>query len=253
MAAEYDSTDEFRGARFRRTDLSGATFRDCDFSGVRIVGSLIAGLEVDGWYGPSGGRVVVDDVDVTAFVAAELDRRHPEREPVREARTAEQIRDTWTLLEELWADTLAHAERLPEESRQERVRGEWSFVETLRHLVFAVDAWVGRMILGEDPGFHPLGLPPTDYPSDGVRKLGLDPDARPSYDDALTALVDRRIQVRAVVDVVTDEELEQVRTGVPAPEWGRESHSVRACLRVVLDEFCAHRRYAERDLRRLEG
>jgi hypothetical protein len=249
---EYDSTAAFRGAGFRRADLTGATFRDCDFSGVRIIGSLIADLRVDGYVGESGGSVVVNDVDVTAFVEAELDRRHPEREPVREARTAEEIRDTWTLLEELWADTLAHAERLPESARQQRVDDEWSFVETLRHLVFAVDVWVGRMILGDDPAFHPLGLPPTYYAPDVVRALGLDLDGRPSYADALAALAERRVQVRAVVDVVTDDELDEVRTGVRVPASGEESHSVRAVLRVMLDEFCAHRWYAERDLRRLE-
>src|SRR4051794_40187253 len=160
---EYDSTDAFRGAVFRRADLTGAAFRDCDFSGVRIVGANLTGLRVDGYVGKTG--VVVNDVDVTAYVETELDRRHPEREPVREARTAEEIRDTWTLLEELWADTLAHAERLTEAVRQQRVEEEWSFVETLRHLVMAVDIWIGRMVLG-DPAFHPLGLPMTEYPPD---------------------------------------------------------------------------------------
>src|SRR5215211_2914 len=101
MPDEYDTTDAFRGARFRRADLSGATFRVCDLSGARIIGSRIDGLAVDG-YTTEGGGVVVNGVDVTAFVESELDRRHPEREPVREARTAEEIRDTWTLLEELW-------------------------------------------------------------------------------------------------------------------------------------------------------
>jgi hypothetical protein len=237
MPDEYDTTDEFRGASFQRADFTGATFRNCDFTGGRIIGSLIGELTVDGYWGEGGG-VVVNGVDVSAFVQAELDQRNPEREPAREARTAEEIRDTWTLLEELWADTLAHAEQLPEAARQERVDDEWSFVETLRHLVFAVDVWVGRMILGDDePVFHPLGLPPTDYAPDTVQALGLDPDVRPSYADALDALAERRVQMRAVVVVVTDEELDEVRTAVRVPGWGEESHSVRAVLRVMLDEF----------------
>jgi hypothetical protein len=247
---EYDTTDAFRGASFRRADLAGATFRVCDLTGVRIIGSRLDGLHVDGYRAGSGG-VVVNDVDVTAYVEAELDRRNPEREPVREARTAEEIRDTWTLLEELWGETLARAERLPEAARHERVDDEWSFVETMRHLVFAVDVWVGRMVLGEDPAFHPLGLPPTDYAPDTVRALGLDHDVHPSYADALAALGERRVEVRALVDVVTDEELDETRTAVRVPGWGEETHSVRAVLRVMLDEFCAHRIYAERDVRRL--
>jgi uncharacterized damage-inducible protein DinB len=251
MPDEYDTTDEFRGASFQRADLTGTTFRDCDFTGARIIGSLIGDLTIDGYWGEGGG-VVVNGVDVTAFVQAELDRRNPEREPAREARTAEEIRDTWTLLEELWADTLAHAEQLPEAARHERVDEEWSLVETLRHLVFAVDVWVGRMILGDDePAFHPLGLPATDFAPETVAGLGLDADASPTYADALAALGERRVQMRAVVDVVTDEELDEVRTAVRVPAWGEETHTVRAVLRVMLDEFCAHRIFAERDLARL--
>lgn len=32
MAAEYEQTEAFRGARFTRADLTGARFRDCDLS-----------------------------------------------------------------------------------------------------------------------------------------------------------------------------------------------------------------------------
>jgi DinB superfamily len=31
----------------------------------------------------------------------------------------------------------------------ESVGGEWSFIETLRHLVFATDSWIRRAILGD--------------------------------------------------------------------------------------------------------
>ena len=49
----------------------------------------------------STGTVVVDDVDVTAFVAAELDRRHPERVQLRGMRTAEDCRAMWDTVERL--------------------------------------------------------------------------------------------------------------------------------------------------------
>jgi uncharacterized protein YjbI with pentapeptide repeats len=146
MTAEQAST--FRGATFRRADfadatfqgadLSGATFRGCDFSHVRIVGSEITGLRVSGFVG-AAGAVVVDDVDVTEFVRSELDRRYPEREQLRDARTADEFRAMWDTVERLWAETLVRAEQLPEAVRHERVDDEWSLVETLRHLTFAVD------------------------------------------------------------------------------------------------------------------
>jgi len=40
-----------------------------------------------------------------------------------------------------------------------RIDDEWSFAETLRHLVHAIDVWLGKGVLGlEEADFHPLGL-----------------------------------------------------------------------------------------------
>ena len=178
MTAEYASTDAFRGATFRSADLSGATFRDCSFAGVRITGSDISDLQISG-YVESGGGVVVDDVDVTAFVRTELDRRHPERVQLRDARTAEDLRAVWATVERLWAETLARAERLPEDLRHERVDDEWSVVETLRHLVFAVDVWMGRMVRGGGADRStPAGLPADGLPRERRARAGHRPRTR---------------------------------------------------------------------------
>ncbi len=245
--AEYSSTDSFRGATFRGVDLSGARFRECDLTGVKIAGSVVGDLRVAAFAGELG-TVIVDDVDVTAFVTGELDRRYPERVQVREMRTAADYSAAWNTVEELWAETVGQAELLPETARNERVEDEWSFVETLRHLVFAVDVWIGQMISDPPTPFHRLGLPPTDYPRDRFEELGLDVNAQPSYAEVLAAHADRRGQVRAVIAATTDAGLGEIRTGVPAPVWGEESQSVGECLRVVITEHCEHRRYAIRDL-----
>ena len=142
-------------------DLSGAVFRDCDLSGARITSSMVDDLRVDGFDG-AAGSVVVDGVDVSAYVAAELDRRFPERVQVREAGTADELRAAWATVQGLWEQTLAEASSRPEAELHEQVGGEWSFVETLRHLVFAVDCWVGRMLAEVEHPFDPLGVPPTD-------------------------------------------------------------------------------------------
>ncbi len=252
MAAVYRRTDDFRGADFLGVDLAGATFRDCDLGGVRIVGSDITGVRISGYAGEAAG-VTVDDVDVSAYVSAELDRRHPERVQLREARTVEELRIVWATVEDLWSRTRTRAEQLPEELRHERVDGEWSVVETLRHLVFAVDVWMGRMVRGEDRPFHPAGLPPTDYPDAGAAELGIDLAARPSYEEAVALHDGRRRQVGDVLARLPEDELETIRTAAPAPAWGEESHSVRSCLGVVMDEHVEHRRYTERDLTALEA
>jgi hypothetical protein len=69
--------------------------------------------------------------------------------------------DGWAAVDEMWVPTIAAARRLPEAARQQRVAGEWSLVETLRHLIFVTDAWFGRAVLGEACPYHPLGLAPT--------------------------------------------------------------------------------------------
>jgi hypothetical protein len=242
VAEVYTYTDAFRGA----------TFRDCDLRDVRIVSSFVDGLVIRGFSGEAG-PVVVDDVDVSGYVAAELDRRHPERVRVREARTLAELRAAWDELSRLWDGTLARAGALPETALQERVDGEWSFVETLRHLVFAVDSWVGGWLRGEAAPFSPLALPPTDLPLEEWASIGLDASARPTVAEAASLFADRRARVGRVLDEVTAAELDEPRTAAPVPVWGEETHAVRACLGTVLREVCEHRRFAERDLAVLAG
>ncbi len=98
MAADYDRTDAFRGASFTGADFTGAdftgaNFRDCDLRQVKITDSWLVDVSVSGLV----GNFVVNDVDVTAFVEGELDRRHPERVQLRAMRTADDYRAMWDL------------------------------------------------------------------------------------------------------------------------------------------------------------
>ncbi|WP_205324597.1 DinB family protein [Glycomyces sp. YM15] len=252
MIATFDHTADFKGARFASVDLSGAVLRDCDVSDVKISGSAITNFRINGHAGELE-RVVVNDVDVTAFVNAELDRRHPERITLREVRSLQDLRAMWTLLESLWESTVARAMRLPEAALHERVDEEWSFVETLRHLVFATDVWIGRMLRGEKRPYHRLGMPTGDYPADRAVEIGVDTAARPSLAEVLEVRADRAAQVRAALADATEASLEETRTGEPAPGWGPETVAVATCFRVVLNEHCEHRQYALRDLAVLEA
>lgn len=249
MAAEYEHTDAFRDASFTGVDLSGAKFRDCDLRRVKVVDSWLIDLNISGLI----RNVLVNDVDVTAYVEGELDRQHPERAQAREMKTADDYREMWATLERLWAETVARAERLPEPARHERVDDEWSFAETLRHLVFATDAWASRTILDEPMPYHRLGVTHTSYPPADAATLGVDLDARPSYAEVLEARADRMALVRRIVDGLTDTELDRQCLRAPAPGYPEESRTVGACLRVVMQEECEHRRYAVRDLAVLEA
>jgi uncharacterized damage-inducible protein DinB len=252
MPEDYHQTRQFHGASFRESDLNGATFRDCDLRNVRIASSWVDDMRITGFDGRAG-IVTVDDVVVTEYVTAELDRRHPERVQVRQARTADEVRAAWATLEDLWALTVARAEALPEERRQERVEDEWSVTETLRHLVFAIDSWVGNMLLGEPAAYHRLGLAPTDFSADAARQVGMDVGATPSWREVLDAHAERRAKVRDVLATLRDEDLEQPRTGAMAPGEDPETVTVGHCLRVILNEHCEHRRFAVRDLAVLEA
>ena len=127
---------------------------------------------------------------------SELDRRYPERLQLRDARTAEDLRAVWETVERRWSETLSRAERLPEGGRLQRVDDEWSVVETLRHLVFAVDVWLGRMVRLEDRPVHPPACA-DGRPEGAPPELGIDLAARPSYDEAVATHAERGQQVRA--------------------------------------------------------
>jgi hypothetical protein len=244
MAETYQHTDVFRGARFTEADFTGARFRGCDLRGIKIVDSWLTDVDVSGLV----GSFVVNEVDVTAYVEGELDRRYPERVQLRDMRSADDYRAMWATVERLWAEAVARAEQLPEAARFERVDDEWSFAETLRHLVFATDAWAGRAVLDEPRPYHRLGLTHSDYPPGDAAALGVDLDARPSYPEVIAARDGRMALIRRIVDGLTDTELDRVCVAAPAPGYPDETRTVGRCLRVVMREECEHRRYALRDL-----
>ena len=79
-------------------------------------------------------NVTINGVDVGPLVEAELDRRDPDRAKMRPTDPAG-FREAWDIVERLWAGTVERARRLDPELLHESVDGEWSFIETLRHLV----------------------------------------------------------------------------------------------------------------------
>ena len=231
------------------TDFSGATLRDCLLRDTRLSNAWVEDVSITGVV----LGLVVNGVDVTAYVASELDRRYPERRQAREAATAEELRAAWGRISQLWSDTVARAERLPEAARFERVDGEWSIAETLRHLVFATDAWAGRTILDREAPFHPHGLSHTEYPRDSASAIGLDAEASPTWAEVRKVRRDRQADVDSIFVRLADIDLERACRRSPAPGYPEEHPTVGQCLHVVLGEECEHRRYAERDLAVLES
>lgn len=237
MSEEFEDRD-LSGSVFWAVDLSRATFRDVDLSGASISHALLDGVEIDAKI----DRLVINGVDVTDYVN-ERDRWYPLRAMVRPA-DPEGARAAWAALEETWAATIARAGRLTGARRHERVDGEWSLAETLRHLVMAMDKWFTAPILGES--FHPIGIPntgSTDFPWPGI-----DRDAAPSYDEVLAVRAQRSARFRAWLDELATPDLTR---GVEVLENG--AATVHDCILTVLEEEFEHHRYADRDLTRLES
>ncbi|WP_370619896.1 DinB family protein [Mumia sp. Pv 4-285] len=249
MAAEYAQTDQFRGARIHLCELAGLEVRDCEVSGLKIVDCYGSDVYLGGEF----GRVVVNDVDVTAYVQAELDRQHPARVLARDAASPDDYRAAWDAVETLWDATLVRARRLPEATLQERVDGEWSFVETQRHLLFASDAWLSNAVLEEAAAYHPLGVPAGGTPPDESTKLGLTLEASPTLDEVLAPRRARMATMRQVVDGLTEADLDRVCRRKPAEFYPARDYVVRHCLKVVLEEEAEHHRYAVRDLDALDA
>jgi hypothetical protein len=243
-AGEGGGSEQFRRARFDAADLRGARFADCDMTGVTIRDCWLVNVSISGYL----SNVTVNGVDVTDFVSAELDRRHPERVQYRECQTAGDVRAMWDTIERLWAQAIERAGRLPAAALDQQVNQEWSFAQTLRHLVFITDAWASRTVLDQDMPYHRLGLPQSWYPAADAAALGIDLAAQPGYDDILAARFDRMAVMRRIVAGLTDAGLGRLCRRSPAPGYPDEERTVIDCIAVVMDEEIEHYRFAVRDL-----
>lgn len=242
---------DLSGARFERVNLTGAHMRRINMTEVEIRGALIQdarliGLEmVNVEITGEVVNVTINGVDIGPLVDAELNRRTPERAKMRPNDPAG-FAEAWDILERRWDETVERARALPLAALHERVAGEWSFIETLRHLGFASAAWIGRLVLGEPSPWHPLDLPWSEAP--GWDGIPWDRDAKPSLDEIVALRRERQAMVRDVIAGLTDEQLVST-VSCTAPGWPQLSDfPFRECLLVVLNEEWEHRMFAERDL-----
>ena len=235
------------GEVFIEGSFRGATIRESDLTGLRIVGSWVEGLSIETFAGELDGALYVDGVDVAPYVTAELDRRFPERGPAREAVSAREIQDAWSAIQQAWEHTLARAATLDEEVLDASVNGEFSFLQTLRHLVLALDTWVGHMLDDPPSDWHPWGQPFTGLPPEAVAEMGLDVDAAPTLAEVTDVLRGRWARLDAHVAALTDDSLDDVISAQADPERF-VTETRRHCVKVLLNEHTEHRRYAVRDL-----
>lgn len=235
MAEEFSG--DLEGAVFWGADLSGARFRDVNLTNATISHAWLVDVDIDALV----ERVVINGVDVTDYVN-ERDPWYPLRAMLRPEDPAG-LRKTWAVLEGEWSKTVGLANALPEDELHVSVNGEWSFVQTLRHLVFAMDKWFTVPILGEP--FHPIGLPNTgsrDFPWPG-----LEYDLTPSLTEVLAVRAERATRVREYLDAVATSDFTR-----PIDVLENGSNPLLECIYTVFEEEFWHNRYALRDLGQLK-
>jgi DinB superfamily/Pentapeptide repeats (8 copies) len=244
--ATFTRSDELAGAEFVGADLTGARFVETDLTGVVMRGVEVAKVDIDAPWLVHGERLLVNGVDVVPFVEAELDRRFPGRAD-RRAADPDGLRAAWATLERTWAATLERVAAMPAGTVDVSVGGEWSFAQTLRHLVLATDAWLGRAVLELEQPFHPVGLGGS-----GVENVdrSIFVTGTPSYADVLEARADRVALVRDFLATVTADDLAVTRRNPWDPGYPQTTLS---CLHVILEEEWEHHRYAVRDLDAIEA
>jgi DinB superfamily/Pentapeptide repeats (8 copies) len=236
MSQEFEGCD-LSGAVFWGVDLSGARFRDVNLTDVTISHALVVNVDIDALV----ERVVINGVDVTDFVN-ERDRWFPLRAMLRPTDSAGML-TAWTLLGREWATAIEQARQLTPAQRHESVDGQWSFVQTLRHLVFAMDKWFSLPILAVS-AFDPIGLPNSgsvdfDWP-------GLDRGAEPSFEHVLSVRAAAAARFGEYLLTLTagdlEREIDVLENGAVPLEEG---------IYTVFEEEFHHLRYALRDLDRL--
>jgi hypothetical protein len=239
----FTRADDLRGAEFVNADLRRARFVGADLSGVVMRGVQVEGAEIDAPWLHEDNGLRVNGVDVAPLVEAELNRRFPGRAE-RYAKDPAGLRAAWAALERTWAATLERVAAMPAGTVDESVAGEWSFAQTLRHLVLATDVWLRRSVLGIEHPFHPLGLAHASAEEDGL-DMSVFTTGAPTYEEVLEARAGRVAMVREFIATVTPELLTEKRPNPWDPEY---SETVRSCLHVILEEEWEHHRYAVRDL-----
>ena len=235
-----DFTDaDLRGAKFNRTLLAGAVMRGVD----------VAGADIDApWLNEPGGSLWVNGVDVAPLVEAELNGRFPGRAQ-RRAGDPEGLRAAYAAVERTWAATLERVARMPAGTVDVSVDGEWSFAQTLRHLVMATDIWLRGAILEVDQPYHPIGQPFAEYETDGY-DLSVFSTTPPTYAEVLEVRAGRVAMVRDFLASLGPDEL---ATEHPNPWAPDHTETTLSCLHTILQEEWEHHRFAVRDLDAIEA
>jgi hypothetical protein len=152
---------DLAGSAFRDVNLHQAVFNDVNLEGASIVNANLKDLSIDDAYIQG---MTIFGIRVDLLIAAELDRRDPERVRLRMSDSNEPgvVRAVMKRLNAVrsgFCDMLRSTEAGLLTTRPSP--DQWSVIEIVRHLVFAEELYLNRWILGNDEPWSRLGLLPA--------------------------------------------------------------------------------------------
>ncbi|MBN1810916.1 MAG: DinB family protein [Anaerolineae bacterium] len=225
------------GATIRNANLAGVTIRNANLEGFRIEDANIEGLMVFGFR-------------VDELIDAECDRRDPERArlKMRNLCDPESVHEVMARLEEIRA---AFRQRLcATDVRLLAARpgaDEWSALENVRHMLFAEDLYLNRLILQNDKPWNRLGLLPEFLQSrDGYEDVGCEPSK--DLETVLAAWDAVHTDMQAFLADLTPERLQSPTRDLD----GELSGTVGGILQGLTRHDLEHIRQAEAALAALE-
>lgn len=238
MPEEFEDRD-LSGSVFWGVNLRGASLRDVDLSGATFFHTRWEDVLVDG----TVAGLVVNGVDVTEFVN-ERDAWHPLRTHI-ESGDLTVLTRAWRDLLDRWEGVIAGVGNLGSRVPTESVNGEWSLRDTLRHLVFAAEKWLGFPAIGM-VSHTPFALPNTGSMS--REWPGIDPAADPEWEAVVSGWRECSGRISEWLGSVGPGLL---GSSVVVAENGEAP--LLMCIQAVLEETFEHLRYATRDLVALCG
>jgi uncharacterized protein YjbI with pentapeptide repeats len=240
----FGQSDDLQKAEFVDVSLRGARFVRSDLSEVVMRAAEVSGADIDApWLLEDDNTLLINGINVVPLIDAELNRRFPGRAD-RRAADPDGLRAAWAALEQTWAATIDRVAAMPAGTPDVSVAGEWTFAQTLRHLVMATDTWLRRAILEIDQPFHPLGQPDAEYETDG-NDMSVFSTTQPTYAEVLDVRAERVALVRDFLATIAADDLTTTRKNPWAPQYPETTLS---CLHTILEEEWEHHRYAVRDL-----
>jgi DinB superfamily len=259
------ATDGTRGPTITDVRLTDGVLRNVNLERTRFAEAVLEGADIWAWgpdLTPPIDGLRINGVEISPLLEAELDRRHPERQHLQGIDRLDRMRAAWPHVEAMWAPTVDRARGLPEEVLHQRVNDEFSFVETLRHLIFATDAWVRRAVRGEDQPFHAIARAfPYDsgtWSQEGTvpwSAVGIDVEADPTLEEVLAIRQENFAMIRATLAELDEERFQSTPAPQQTPGYppGTEERPVVRCFRSIVNEEWWHHQYATRDLAVLTG